>query len=124
MDVAREPDVVAGSVRRRERRLRAWWRHEQFAIRCAVACASHHSHMRVTSVVTQTDDEVLAAAFASTASLAAAPAPVFEYVTPAPVIENIAPALAVNFDAPSQQFLLSTPRQLLLLTSTSTLPVW
>ena len=117
MDVAREPDVAGSTRRRRERRLRAWWRHEQFAIRCAVACASHHSHMRVTSVATQTDDEVFAASFAATASPAVtyaatrasiathvAPAPVFEHVTPAPVIENI--ALAVIFGAPSQQLLL------------------
>ena len=69
----------------------------------------------MTSVATQTDDEVLAASFAATASPAAtyastpasvatdaAPAPVFKYVAPAPVIEN-APALAAIFDAPSQQ---------------------
>ena len=116
MDIAREPDGAGSARRRRDRRLRAWWRREQFAIRCAVACASHHSHMRVTSVATQTDDEVLAASFAATASPAAtyaatpasvatdaAPAPVFKYVAPAPVIENIAPALAAIFDAPSQQ---------------------
>ena len=72
--------------------------------------------MRVTSVATQTDDEVLAAPFAATVSPAAtfaatpasvashaALAPVFEYVTPAPVKDNIAPALAAIFDAPSQQ---------------------
>ena len=56
--------------------------------------------MRVTSVATQTDDEVPAASFAATASLAATSAatpasvatnaaPVFEHVGPAPVIENI-----------------------------------
>ena len=28
---------------RRERRLRAWWRHQQFAIWCAVASATHNS---------------------------------------------------------------------------------
>ena len=55
MDVARELHVAGSARRRRERRLRAWWRHEQFAIRCAVACASHHSHMRVTSVATCRD---------------------------------------------------------------------
>ena len=65
--------------------------------------------MRITSVATQTDDEVPAATFAATASLAAtyaatpASLPVTEYVVPAPVIENIAPAPAVIFDAPSQQ---------------------
>ena len=29
--------------RRRERRLRAFWKHELFAVRCAVATATHHS---------------------------------------------------------------------------------
>ena len=115
MDVAREPYVAGSARRRRERRLRAWWRHEQFAIRCAVACTSHHSHMRVTSVATQTDF-VPAATYATTASPAAtytatsapspmiehvdpalvvtyaAPAPVMKYVSSAPVIEYIAPA--------------------------------
>ena len=127
MDVAREPHVDGSARRRRERRLRAWFRHEQFAIRCALASAKHHSHMRVASVATQTDF-VLAATYSATASLAAtfaatlapvpvfeqvvpahvathaAPAPVFEYVASALVTENIAPAPAVPFDAPSQQF--------------------
>ena len=144
---AREPYVVVSARRRRERRLRAWWRHEQFAIRCVVACASHHSHMRVTSVATQTDF-VLAATYAATASPAAtyaatptpspvieyvvlvlavnyvAPAPVIEYMSSAPVIEHIAPAPAVTHSVPRQQLLLSTPRQSTLLATTSTLPIW
>ena len=32
MDVSREPDAASSARRRRERRLRAWWRHEQFAM--------------------------------------------------------------------------------------------
>ena len=71
MDVAREHHADSSARRRRERRLRAWFRHEQFAIRCALASAKHHSHMRVGSVATQTDDEVLAATYAATASPAA-----------------------------------------------------
>ena len=39
------------------------------------ACSQHQSHMRVASVATQTDDEVLAATCAATAA-------------PAPVVEN------------------------------------
>ena len=108
MDVAREPHVhFDGSTRqRRERRLRAWWRHEQFAIRCPLASGTHHSHMRVASVATQTDDEVPAATCAATA----APALVVEYVVPAPaatpdlpapVIEYVAPASTVTFDEPA-----------------------
>ena len=49
MDVAgevREHEHGCSARRRRERRLRAWWRHEQFAIRCAVASATHHSAYR------------------------------------------------------------------------------
>ena len=98
MDVAREPHVVGSARRRRERRLRTWLRHEQVAIRCALASAKHHSHMRVASVATQTDDEVLAATFAATASpaatYAATPAslPVIEHVVPAPVATHVAPA--------------------------------
>ena len=68
--------------------------------------------MRVTSVATQTDDELPAAPFVATASPAAtfaatpanaAPAPVFEYVAPAPVMEKIAPAPAVILLVPSEQ---------------------
>ena len=58
MDVALEPHVDGSARRRRERRLRAWFRHEQFAIRCALASAMHHSHMRVASAATQTDDDL------------------------------------------------------------------
>ena len=37
-----ELEHACSARRRREGRLRAWWRHEQFAIRCAVASATHH----------------------------------------------------------------------------------
>ena len=30
-------------MRRRERRLRSWWRHEQQTVRMALAAATHHS---------------------------------------------------------------------------------
>ena len=49
-------DVVGSAVKRRKlRRLRSHWRHEQFSIRMALAGAAHHSHMRVASMATQTD---------------------------------------------------------------------
>ena len=41
-----ELEHACSARRRRERRLRAWWGHEQFAIRCAVASATHHSAKR------------------------------------------------------------------------------
>ena len=110
--VAREPRVAGSARRGRERRLRAWWRHEQFAFRCALASAHHHSHMRMASVAAQTDDEMPAAPCAATASLVAifaatpapaAPAPEFDYVAPTLVMESIAPAPAVILPEPSQQ---------------------
>ena len=78
-DVARDAHVVGCSAwRRRNRRLRAFWRHEQQAVRMAVAAATHHSYD------TQTD---------------------LEYVTPAPVIECVAPAPAGTYVVHSQQLL-------------------
>ena len=41
-----EHEHACSARRRRERRLRSWWRHEQFAIRCAVASAAHRSALR------------------------------------------------------------------------------
>ena len=83
-DVARDAHVVGCSAwRRRNRRLRAFWRHEQQAVRMAVAAATHHSYDRSSAhACTQTD---------------------LVYVTPAPVIECVAPAPAVTYVVPSQQ---------------------
>ena len=41
-----EHEHACSARRRRGRRLRSWWRHEQFAIRCAVASATDHSARR------------------------------------------------------------------------------
>ena len=124
MDVAREPHVAGSAQRRRERRLRAWWRHEQ-SPSDARSLASHHSHMRVTSVTTQTDF-VLAATYAATASPAEthaatpAPSPVIEYVVPAPAVNYVAPAPVIEYlssapvtehIAPAPAVTLSAPRQ-------------
>ena len=70
----------------------------------------------MTSVATQTDDEVLATPSAATASSAATCA-----ATPAslPVSEHVAPALVIEFIAPAPTVILPVPSQ--LLTSTSTL---
>ena len=56
-DVARDAHVVCSSAwRRRNRRLRAFWRHEQQAVRMAVAAATHHSYDRSSALAcTQTD---------------------------------------------------------------------
>ena len=129
--------VVVGSARRRrERRLRCFLRHEEMAVRMALARATHHAVQR--HQCTQTVSPPLAATYAATPAPSlvieyvvpaldvthAAPAPVFKYMTPAHVIEYIAPTPAVTYVVPSQQLLLSTPRQPSLLTSTSTLSVW
>ena len=110
------PDVAGATPtsarRRRERRTRSFFRHEQMAVHMAVISALHHSAHRCCSVATQIDDEMLAATFAATASPAAtytatrapdAPAPVFEYVALAPGMENVAPATSVILPVPSQQ---------------------
>ena len=36
-------DGTSAARRKRERRLRSWWRHEQQSVRAAVAAALHHS---------------------------------------------------------------------------------
>ena len=56
-DVARDAHAVGCSAwRRRNRRLRAFWRHEQQAVRMAVAAATHHSYDRSSAhACTQTD---------------------------------------------------------------------
>ena len=118
-DVARATPTSAG--RRRERRIRSFFRHEQMAIKMAVVSAQHHSAQRCCSVAAQTDDEVPAATYAATASPAATfaataaspmveyvdPAPFVTYAAPAPVIEYIAPAPAMTYVASSQQLLLA-----------------
>ena len=58
----------AAASRRRERRLRIFWRHEQCSIKMALASAKHHSWQYGASVGVQID---------------AAPTPVDEYVAPA-----------------------------------------
>ena len=100
--------------RRREWRLLCFLRHEEMAVRMALARATHHAVQR--HQCTQTVTLPLAATYAATAlspviefvvpALAityAAPVPVIEYVSPAPVIEYIAPAPAVTYAAPSRQ---------------------
>ena len=85
------PDVArAGGTsarRRRERRIRSFFRHEQMAIKFAVVSAQHHSSQRCCSVATQTGDGVppVAACAASAAS------PLVEYVDPAPVMFQPSP---------------------------------
>ena len=102
--------VVSSAKRRMLRRLRSRWRHEQFSIRMALACAAHHSHMRVANMATQTD-LVLAATHASTTSFSApatplppdAPAPVIKYVAPTPNVTTVTENISLTRVAPSLQ---------------------
>ena len=93
--------VGCSAWRRRHRRLRAFWRHEQQAVRLAVAAATHHSYDKsIAHACTQTDDEVRAAAFAATVL-----APVIVFVASAPVTTDIAdflqPPIPIVTPAPS-----------------------
>ena len=86
MNVARDPACVSASRRRRDRRLRSFWRHECMAVRMALAAAVHHSSSRVSSASTQTE-------------YVAGPAPVTEYVAPAPAVFDAAPAPVTYHEA-------------------------
>ena len=129
LDVARAGPTSAR--RRRERRFRSFFRHEQVAIKMAVVTAQHHSAQRCCSIASQTVVEYVdpapvvpapvtgylanatAVTFPAPAPVIgyvapapsvtfATPASVFEYVAPAPVL-GFAPAPAGSFVAPSQQ---------------------
>ena len=119
-DVARDAHVVVGfsAWRRRKRRLRAFWRHEQQAVRMAVVAATHHScDKSMAHACTQTDDEVPAATCAATA-----PTPVYEYMAPPRIVTDLesvleppvpvvhtAPAPVIEYVAPAPDVSLATP---------------
>ena len=93
-----ELEHACSARRRRERRLRAWWRDEQFAIRCAVVSATHHSANRSRRVdaETQTAHVVLPQERITERIMEqTCDAPVPQDVKP-PEIEYVAPAPAVT----------------------------
>ena len=93
-DVARAAPTLAR--RRRERRIRSFFRHEQMAVKMAVISAQHHSAQRCCSIVTQTDDYVTASAtFFNMSDGDDSDEPA------APVTEYVAPALDVTYAAPA-----------------------
>ena len=49
------PSSGGAAFRRRERRLRSFWKHEQYSIKMALACATHHSWQCRASVGVLTD---------------------------------------------------------------------
>ena len=115
------------AVRRRERRMRSWWRHEQASVRMAMITAGHHSYRKPAGIEigvqagtplfnnfdmesddTYADDLNLLAPV--TEYVIPAPAvphvaqtPVIENMTSAPVNEYIAPAPGVTLSVPGQQ---------------------
>ena len=120
MNVARDPAGVSASRRRRDRRLRSFWRHECMAVRMAVVTATHHSWKSHAVVGTQTEYPGVAGPvpvteyeapahavvpFSSPAVSSpvvgyVAPAPAVTYAVPAPVIGSVAPAPAVTYASP------------------------
>ena len=105
-NVARDAHVVGCSAwRRRNWRLRAFWRHEQQAVRMAVAAATHHSYDRSCAhACTQTDLEHVTPApviecVAPAPAVSAVPSPVVEYIAPVPAV-YAAPAPSVQSIAP------------------------
>ena len=111
----REHEHGCSARRRRERRPRAWWRHEQFAIRCAVASATHHSAYRPRRVDAEAQTETIHELIVETEYVAlapgcavpeptdtfAAPTPVSEYVTASSIAPCAAPAPLIGYVCPT-----------------------
>ena len=79
------------AVRRRERRMRAWWRHGQASVRMAMITAGHHSYCRAGGIEIGVQ--------------AGAPlAPVTEYVAPAKAVDWDVPATVIEYMSSSPVF--------------------
>ena len=91
----RDPMYVGSARRRRKRRLRCFLRHEEMAVRMALARATYHAVQRHQR--TQTVTPPLAATYAATL----APLPLIEYVVPAPAVTYAAPALVIEYVSPA-----------------------
>ena len=107
--------TVGAARRRRDRRLRAFQKHESLAVAMNLATIQHHSHMKSAVVdvgvqvgsplapVTEYVTPALAVTYAAPAPVVdyVAPAPSVTYAAPAPVFEYVAPALVFGFIAPA-----------------------
>ena len=93
----RAPGTVGAARRRRDRRLRAFLKHERLAVAMNLATIQHHSHMKsaVVDVCVQVGSPL------APVTDYVAPAPAVSYAAPAPVFEYVAPALAVTYAAPA-----------------------
>ena len=91
--------VARGSaVRRRDRRVRSWWRHEQASVRMAMVTAGHHSYRKAAGIEIGVQAGIsLAPVTEYVAPAPAVVATVIEYMSSAPVIGYLAPAPAVSF---------------------------
>ena len=92
----RAPGTVGAARRRRDRRLRAFLKHERLAVAMNLATIQHHSHMKsaVVDVGVQVGTPL---------------APVTEYVTPAPAVSYAAPAPVVGFVSPAPAVTYAAP---------------
>ena len=107
-DVAR---ARGPAVRRRERFLRAFWRHEQFSAKMATVTMSHHSSQRTAGPCVDVATQTLVENFCSAATYAATAtptsvifdesAPVIEYVTPAPTDVYAALIIVIEYAVPA-----------------------
>ena len=72
------------AVRRRERRVRSWWRHEQASVSMALVTAGNHSYRKAVGI------EVGVQAGTILVS-------VTEYVAPAPAVVSDVPATVIEY---------------------------
>ena len=91
----RAPGTVGAARRRRDRRLRAFLKHERLTVAMNLATVQHHSHMKsaVVDVCVQVGSPL------APVTEYVAPAPAVTFAAPAPVIEYVAPAPAVTYAA-------------------------
>ena len=85
-DCAHDVGGSGAARRRRDRRLRMHWRHEQLSLRMLRASVGHHSWQSRTSVGVQTDEMP-----------AATPAPVIEWMTPGHYVTCTSPAPVIEY---------------------------
>ena len=119
-DVARARGPAA---RRRERRLRAFWRHEIMSVKMATNSANHHSAQRQTVLYVDTGTQTCTWTYMDSEtespddSLSGneSPAPIFTYAAPSPVTHYVAPtpaathAATASFSAPATAIEFETP---------------
>ena len=106
-DVARARGLAA---HRRERRLRAFWRHEIMSVKMATNSANHHSAQRQIVLYVDTGTQTCTWTYMDSEKESPdyylsgnkSPALVFTYAAPSPVTHHVAPTpTAIEFETPS-----------------------